>query len=402
LEFNRILQGSSLDILRTLSNDSIDCVITSPPYYGLRSYENTVSLWGGDCECQHEWEEIRTSRPNASGGETEKDYKDDAQHYADYSDRASYSSCCKKCNCWQGQLGLEPTIDLYINHLCSIFDEIQRTLKPKGTCFVNLGDSYAGGNGRWQKDTRGCKGDEQGQLIDTSYKHKGEKEMGIKPKSLCLIPFRFAIEMSNRRWIVRNSIIWHKINSLPSSAIDRFSQDFEYVYFFTKNKKYHFEQQFESMSEATQKRDKYGYKGAFKTQFVGAPNEKRWQEGRPIENSSFYNEKGRNMRSVWSIPTKPFKDSHFAVFPSSLIEPMIKAGCPKGGIVLDPFMGSGTTAITSIKLKRNYLGIELNPEYIEMSNKRISKYIKSHIVTLGPEVIKILENINATKINKYM
>jgi site-specific DNA-methyltransferase (adenine-specific) len=280
---NKIIQGDCLAVLKTLKSESIDCVITSPPYWALRDYGV------------------------------------------------------------KGQLGLEPTFQEYINKLCNIFDEIKRVLKKTGTCWVNLGDTYYGGGRNRggdfknmsikQRSNRGTRDIN----ATTSFKWNHE----LETKNLCQIPFRFSIEMVNRGWILRNVIIWHKPNCMPSSVKDRFTVDFEYIFFFVKNKKYWFEKQYEP--HLTQ------------------------------ENRDFLNPLGRNKRSVWSIPTKPYKEAHFATFPPALVAIPIKAGCPRGGVLLDPFCGSGTTCAAAKKLGRNYIGIELNPNYIEMAERRIAK-----------------------------
>jgi len=290
---NTILHGDALAMLKTLPDESIDCVVTSPPYWALRDYGVAT------------------------------------------------------------QIGNEKHFDYYIERLCETFDEIKRVLKITGTCFVNLGDTYSGdkiGN----TDTLQTKGNiNHSRLV---------KPAAISQKSLCLIPFRFAIEMINRGWILRNNIIWHKPNAMPQSARDRFTVDFEYVFFFTKSSKYYFEQQFEPMDEeeaqyryALRKNKSYQLKGPYKHV--------------PTSNPFL---QGRNKRSVWSVQTKPYHGAHIASYPEDLIKIPILAGCPVGGIVLDPFLGSGTTAKVAIELSREYIGIELNPDYIRLAKERIA------------------------------
>jgi len=234
---------------------------------------------------------------------------------------------------WVGELGAESNFNQYINHLCDVFDEVKRVLRDDGTCWVNIGDTY----------------------------HN---------KNLSLIPFRFAIEMMNRGWIVRNVIIWHKTNATPSSAKDRFTVDFEYLFFFSKNKKYYFEQQLEPIKQSTYNRCKTGCginKGA-NYQGLNKKNFERLQQRMLSGEIS-----GRNKRTVWQIATHAYHGAHFAVFPPALIETPIKSCCPKGGVVLDPFIGSGTTAIVAENSNRNWLGIELNPEYTKLAEERISQ-----------------------------
>ena len=334
MKTNTIIQGDALTELKKLPKESINCVMTSPPYWALRDYGVN------------------------------------------------------------GQLGLEPTFDKFIDNLCSVFDEVKRVLRNDGTCWVNIGDTYfgsgkgAGGDGNnkesftfTEKEKRICNhcskefigwkfqnfcGSACSGVDNTPRTVKGK----LPDKCLTLIPFRFAIEMVNRGWILRNTIIWHKPNCMPSSAKDRFTVDFEYLFFFSKKKKYYFEQKFEPY-EAKMNRwggDKLKAKG-----------ESTWDKGTGQETyrdrSLRPNLKGRNKRTVWSICPKPFPEAHFAVYPEALCETPIKSGCPKGGIVLDPFFGAGTTGVVALKQGKKFIGIELNPEYIEIANKRLKPHI---------------------------
>jgi site-specific DNA-methyltransferase (adenine-specific) len=268
METNVIFNEDCLIGLQKLPDNSVDCCISSPPYWGLRDY-------GVD-----------------------------------------------------GQIGLEENYSEFIAKLIELYSEIQRVLKPTGTCFVNLGDTY---NGTKQGNTETNKNPK---LVTDSFKK--EKVKTIQDKSLLMIPERFAIGMIDAGWILRNQIIWHKPNQMPQSAKDRFTVDFEKIFFFVKQSTgYYFEQQLEPYTKP--------------------------------------NPDGRNMRTVWSINTKPFPDAHFAVFPETLVERMIKSGCPENGLVLDPFMGAGTTAVTARKLNRNYIGYDLNPDYVKMANDRLYK-----------------------------
>jgi len=271
----------------------------------------------------------------------------------------------------KGQLGLEKNFQEYITKLCNIFDEVRRVLKNTGTCWVNLGDTYGGSNcGYGQtKQSSGF----QNVTKQTYYPTSKMKPLatGIMEKCLLQIPFRFAIEMVNRGWILRNTIIWWKPNCMPSSAKDRFTVDFEYVFFFVKNKQYWFETQYEPLQESSLSRAKYNsYSLKTDKGIHGGMNLKnQLKVFEKIKNGEI---QGRNKRCVWRISTRPFKGSHFAVFPEDLVKTPIKAGCPKDGLVLDPFMGSGTTAVVAKSLGRNYVGIELNPKYIKMAEKRIN------------------------------
>jgi len=374
-EVNKIICGDALTVLKTFPDNVIDCFVSSPPYYGLRDYGVA------------------------------------------------------------GQLGLEKTFHEYLNKLIEIFAEVKRVLKPTGTIWVNMGDSYSGSsNGAGDTtSTNRCKPESYKQM------YQGQKPgKQITDKSLLNIPSRFAIKMTDElNLIQRNEIIWHKPNCMPSSASDRFTVDFEKVYFFTKSKKYYFEQIFEKYTAPL---DRWGgtmIRGDFNTKTKDfAVQERAGRNMRP-------NEQGRNKRCVWDITTKPYKEAHFATFPEDLVRPMIQAGCPEficnkcgkvrekiyeektgmkyteegnpegmhrskmkwndshptknprfwsntnvialtdcncnagftGGIVLDPFFGSGTTGVVALKQNKNFIGVELNPEYIKLAEKRINPYL---------------------------
>lgn len=363
LILNTIHNGNCLDILKQFPNESINCVITSPPYWGLRDY-GTAKWEGGDTNCSHQYG--RNTRGGLDGIQ-----KNNIGSFGDES--IKIGEYCKLCGAKRidEQLGLESSFEEYIDNLCNIFDEIKRILKKEGTCWVNLGDTYS-------SDTKGSGGSKSTKLkIKGSENYQNFNPIKVKPtvaeKSLCQIPSRFAIEMSNRGWILRNKIIWHKPSCMPSSIKDRFTVDYEEVFFFVKSKKYYFEQQLEPLADSSIKSKSYKLN---QTTHIGASNSAvNVQLGNESRGERFVPEKGRNKRTVWKIPVKPFKGAHFATFPLDLIKPMISAGCPVNGIVLDPFMGSGTTAIESLIQNKNYIGIELNKEYIDIANERINKYI---------------------------
>ena len=254
----------------------------------------------------------------------------------------------------EGQLGLEKTFEEYITKLCDIFDEIKRVLRDDGTIWVNLGDTYGGANSRASNNGRAGYGNDR----------EGVYSRG-QDKSLCCIPDRFKIEMINRGWICRNEIIWYKKNCMPSSVKDRFTVDYEKIFFFSKNKKYYFEQQFEEQTtEPFEPR---------LSQHRAWDNDPSMTRGKGENSIMKYNPQGRNKRCVWTINTKPYKEAHFAVFPPELCETPIKAGCPENGIVLDPFFGSGTVGLVADKLNRKWIGIELNPKYCEIAEKRLQQ-----------------------------
>lgn len=379
METNKIYQGDSLEVLKTFPDESINCVMTSPPYWALRDY-----------------------------GIKE-------------------------------QLGLEKTFDEYINKLCDIFDEIKRVLRDDGTCWVNIGDCYAGEMGKKNGWTDNKLGFEKEEAIKNGVclTNKNKIKHQLPQKCLVQIPHRFAIEMTNRGWILRNTIIWHKNSCMPSSAKDRFTVDFEYIFFFVKNKKYFFETQREPHKDESLK----DMERKNRRVDINLKNNQRDYEGRT--RNEFYHPDGRNKRTVWTINPKPFKGSHFAVFPEKLCETPLKAGCPEfvcnkcgnpkvldveyqreetrpgkeskytdevyvnsnvpqglkkrvmakqinkgykptckcnagfsGGIALDPFFGSGTLGLVALKQNKRFIGIELNPEYIKIAENRLKPYLE--------------------------
>jgi DNA modification methylase len=252
-----------------------------------------------------------------------------------------------------GQIGREPTPEEYVDNLCLVFDEVRRALRADGTCWVVLGDTYLGrekraGRGRVGKERFGSRRKPAG--IDMS-------------KSLAQIPSRFAIAMAARGWILRNAVIWHKPNAIPTSVKDRFTIDYEVLFFFAKSGRYYFHRQLErSLCPGSKHVAKHpGSKGEAIQRTVN-----RTYFSRNIVTGEY-----RNKRCVWTIPTARCMDSHFAVYPEALIEIPILAGCPEGGIVLDPFAGAGTTGIVCERLGRSFLGIELNADYSDLAKRRI-------------------------------
>ncbi|HDY89481.1 MAG TPA: site-specific DNA-methyltransferase [bacterium] len=262
-----------------------------------------------------------------------------------------------------GQLGLEPTFQEYIIKLVVIFAEIKRVLKSTGTCWVNIGDTYS-------NSSQSGGGDPTIKTRNLGNKSYPKREMsGVSAKSLIGIPARFSIAMIDELWILRNEIIWHKPNAMPASVKDRFTVDFEKMFFFTKSKKYYFEQQKEpatSTDTSNRNRDE--------TKLNNTPGRTRMGG---LKTNHYIDKNKRTIWNdptgiiVWKIPTKPYKGAHFAVYPEELIRTPILAGCPEGSIVIDPFMGSGTTLKVANDLGRKGIGIELNPEYIELAKKRI-------------------------------
>jgi DNA modification methylase len=342
-----------------LPDNSIDCVVTSPPYWGLRDYGNAaITIWGGDPNCEHEWSNEVTRKLNLQAGNPEFQ-----RPWRETASGVSQGAFCIKCGAWRGQLGHEPTPELYVEHLVEIFREVRRVLKPEGTLWLNLGDSY------WANRSKLCETGGVGKTAKCGREHQGRAGFGkhefIKPKDLVGIPWRVAFALQADGWWLRSDIIWAKPNAMPESVKDRPTKAHEYVFLLTKSQKYYYD--IDAIREphitAAPNKLRNRAKGNYNKSYPGG----RFSEGERPEGHPL----GRNKRTVWWIPTKPFKGAHFAVFPPELAEIPIKAGCPEGGIVLDPFMGSGTVAVVAQKLGRNYIGFEINPDYVKMAEERI-------------------------------
>jgi DNA modification methylase len=321
MELNTIIEGDCLETLKTLPDKSIDTCVTSPPYYMLRDYGVP------------------------------------------------------------GQIGLEETPDMYIAKLLAVFDETRRVLKDAGTLWVNIGDSY-NGSGKNKGNTRPPNSFQYANNAGSA-SARPLVLSDAKPKQLLGIPWRFALAMRSE-WILRQDIIWAKPSPMPESVHDRFCRSHEYLFLFSKQPKYYFNAEYalEPASGYDGRRDTL-YKGGEKDMACGA--HERWPSRRgytrkegetgltPQRHGQYIpTHPMRIKRDVWVVPPEASNQKHYAMFPQKLILPCILCGCPEGGVVLDPFMGSGTTAIVAKKHGRNYLGCELNPAYIEIANTRIA------------------------------
>jgi len=364
------MQGNALDVLRSMESESVQCVVTSPPYYGLRSYKTEPQLWDGDENCDHVWgEKLPFSKQDTRSAEKKREQGaavGGSITFNDVTTTGNSGSFCQKCGSWRGELGLEPDFRLYISHLIQIFHEAKRVLKSDGCCFVNLGDSYAGSNGNGYKQTIANANQSNGLDINQDFRRMHKRDDGdVRPKSLMNIPGRFAIAMTDElQMIQRNELIWFKRACMPSSAKDRWTVDFEPVYFFTKNAKYKFNQQLEPIKQVSLDRVQYGWKsdhdsiGHIDVEAMG---------------SRFANPDGRNARTLLDVPFEPQSNSHYASYPTKLAERFILAGSDEGDVVLDIFNGTASTGVAALRNRRKYLGIELQPEYIEISNQRLKE-----------------------------
>ncbi len=264
----------------------------------------------------------------------------------------------------KGQLGLEKTPTEYVENMVRIFRDIRRVLKNDGTLWLNLGDSYAAGG-------MGCGGKHEPLKGTSSMGPSKKPPPGLKPKDLVGIPWRVAFALQADGWYLRSDIIWHKPNPMPESVTDRPTKSHEYIFLMSKSQKYYYDHEaiLEPVKDVSLRRAEYGWdcdRPSTKNASMGGEGIHTKKMGQ-----RFVNPEGRNKRSVWTVSTKPYSGAHFAVFPEDLIAPCILAGSPKGGIILDPFTGSGTTLALAKKLGRKYLGIELNPEYIKLAEERI-------------------------------
>ncbi len=290
-----ILQGNVLDRIKDIEEKSVQCVVTSPPYWGLRDY-GTAEWEQGDKECDH------VEKKPFGGSSTLRDMSLETTKKEVEGKSIQYKSKCKKCGAIRkdSQLGLEETPEEFIENMVKVFRGVKKSLKDDGTLWLNLGDSYS----------------------------------QTKNKQLLGIPWRVALALQQDGWYLRQDIIWHKPNPMPESVKDRCTKAHEYIFLLSKSPQYYYD------SDAIRDKPHYG------------------------------EEVGANKRSVWSINVKPYKEAHFATFPEKLPELCIKAGSKKGDIVLDPFFGSGTTGWVAQRLGRKWLGIELNPEFIKIAEKR--------------------------------
>jgi len=397
-----LYQGHVLDVLKKMPEKSVDCIFTSTPYFGLRNYKTESQIWDNDVDCEHEWED----------------------------------NFCKKCSAWMGELGQEPSVSLFVKHLCDIFEESKRVLKDRGSLWVNLGDSYNGSGGEHLPHHKNDAGFQGERLVGCQRRNI----VNIPKKSLTLVPERFAIEMINRGWTLRQNIIWYKNNAMPESVKDRDTRCTENIYHFTKQTEYYYEQQLEPLSDVTikdiEKRKNMlrstGEKGSKNIHNEDSPYHSAIAGRSRLEFANV--ESGKNARGVWKVNLKSeCSYAHFATFPTELVRKVINRACPdrvcpvcgkdvmklyltksvatrpgtkskdvdgefgsnrqkfmpiflgfeekkcdcgyafEPGIIMDIFMGSGTVGVVAEEMQRKWVGIELNPEYCKIAVKRINK-----------------------------
>lgn len=259
-----------------------------------------------------------------------------------------------------GQLGLEATPAEFVEMLVKVFNEVKRVLRKDGTLWLNIGDSYAGSGKGWNVTCPSLNKDHQ-RLHKIVKPYKDEI---IKPKDLVGIPWMMAFALRSKGWYLRQDIIWSKPNPMPESVTDRCTKAHEYIFLLTKSRKYFYD--YESIKTKNYSKDN-SLRDRETTKLNNTPGRKKMQG---LKHNAY---ETSNKKSVWHVSNKPLKEAHFAAYPQDLINDCIKAGCPEDGIVLDPFMGAGTTALVARKLNRNYIGFELNPEFIKIANRRLEK-----------------------------
>jgi len=340
LPINKIIHGDAYKVLKKFPSNSIDCVITSPPYWAKRDYgEETCRVWGGNPNCDHEWIEsdLPPTRIATGGWDSEPKYN---RRF----DKAKPGMFCKKCKAWYGQLGLEPTPEMFVDHLIEIFREVKRVLKPHGNVFVVIDDTYSQrGKGIGSIDPKYP----DGRNTTNTVLPARSKSFSVPQKSLCLVPELFAIRMVyDLGFILRQKLIWAKKvliykdmetigNAMPESCKDRNTHTYEFVYHFTKKPKYYYDQLRLPYKESTIVRNQYGWSDVGKWEdrskhnpyaikllqkFRGTTAEQGLPECHPL---------GANAPDVIQINTEPFPEAHFAVFPEKLVEFLIKVGCPE-------------------------------------------------------------------------
>ena len=364
-----ILFGDCKETLSEFLPQSARTCVTSPPYYGLRDY-GTATWIGGDPNCNHR----RDSKVKPENCNTGHKNHDEMYGVGD----AIYKTVCPKCGAIRqdSQIGLEESPEEYVESLVSVFREVRNILTDDGTLWVNLGDSYYNYRpGKGQSYPKQSVSKTKQDLPDECNK-RGNKLDGLKEKDLIGIPWLFAFAMRKDGWYLRQDIIWHKPNPMPESVKDRCTKSHEYIFLFSKNRKYFYDN--EAIKEPVKK--DWGTRDHTQGKYHNTGTGLQPHSGL----TKSYDRK--NKRSVWSVTVKPYKEAHFATYPPDLIEPCILAGSEEGDTILDPFMGAGTTAAVAKSLNRYYIGCELNKDYGNLIERRIQDYKPVKEVAQEPSI----------------
>lgn len=381
----------------------MDCCLTSPPYFGLRDYGTGQWEGGSDSGCDHQAPPLGgIGRETISGGKNN-------QHTTRH---VQYRSACRKCGARRvdNQVGLEQTPVDYVARLVEVFREVRRVLQPTGCLWLNLGDSYAGSWGnQGRKEGRGSQRPVNGPMLqpvhDGRYPaiaHNTGKVLegsGLKSKDLIGMPWRVAFALQGEGWYLRSALPWVKLNAMPESVKDRPASALEYVFLLTPGPRYYFDMEAVRKSAAPQsiariKQESFrDQKGGVKDYRNGVNPNRSMRK--TLEN--FADNPGRNFRNgdLWfqsitaphglcgvgdelvglDVTTRPFKGAHFAVMPERLVEPLLLAGCPEGGLTLDPFCGAGTTGVVAVRQGCRFVGIDLNETYLRLARKRLASVL---------------------------
>jgi DNA modification methylase len=346
-----ILVGDVRSRLAEILDKSVQCVVTSPPYWGLRDY-GTASWDGGNPDCDHK---VGRFEYSVSGKQASNSASAGHQAY----------DVCPKCGATRidSQIGLEQTPQEYVAEMVSVFREVWRVLADDGVLWLNLGDSYTG-SGKGPAGNLGATHNER----HMEHAHSAIVPDGLKRKELVGIPWRVAFALQDDGWYLRQDIIWAKPNPMPESVRDRCTKSHEYIFMLTKQPRYYFDN--EAIKEPS------ADLGKTKIKFGGKKYGDSEDPKHATKSGNEYTDSGkRNKRDVWTIPTKPFKGAHFAVMPEAIVEPCVLASSRPGDTVLDPFTGSGTVAVVALRHGRNYVGTELNPEYADIAINRITEAV---------------------------
>jgi len=384
----QLLCGHVLLKLQELPVSSVHCVVTSPPYWGLRCYRTQPQVWGGQPDCSHDWtdEMPRAANEFRNGLGGEFIGRQDKLAINEAVNSSTSGSFCRKCGAWRGELGSEPDPALYIEHLVMVFREVRRVLRPDGTLWLNIGSTYT-----------------------------GSRCPNFKPKDLVPIPWLLGLALQADGWWLRSDIVWQKANSMPEPVKDRPTQSHEYVLLLTPSRRYFYDGGAvrEPIKQVSIKRTRYAFNSAKQ------PRDYPSGSGQRADPPEMADLAGRNLRDVWKLSTRGSGFAHYASFPPELPTTCIKAGtseagcCPEclapirrlterrtvepvaGAVVgttvtvgweptchcnagppipctvLDPFSGTGTTGEVALRLGRNYIGIELQEKYLDFSRKRL-------------------------------
>jgi len=370
-ELGRVHHADCREALAAMPAESVQCCVTSPPYWGLRKYDVPDLVWGGDAACAHEWHEngekhVAPQRDHSGnmGHHSETMGRQGASGAAGGS-RSLGSTCCL-CGAWRGQLGLEPTPDLYVAHMVSIFREVRRVLHDDGTLWLNIGDAYNAYNHN--------RGPSTGFSDGTSGRGHPSHDQGLadprlKPKDLIGIPWLLAFALRADGWFLRAEIIWHKTAPMPESVRDRPTRAHEQVFLLSKSGRYFYDHEAAS-DEAT-----YGGKvvslGAKSLSNGTAAAQGIKGTGNATAEAITVAAR-RNWRTVWTIGPEPSREKHYAPFPTELARRCIVAGTKKGDVVLDPFAGTGTVASVAEHHGRRHIGFDLGGAYTDLANRRIA------------------------------